>query len=79
MRAEPPLANAFTCSNVAMVVSPGNVVSRAPCAHPSFNASAGVSPVSKLAKLGVARVSYGPIPFAEAMGALQKKADKALS
>jgi 2-methylisocitrate lyase-like PEP mutase family enzyme len=39
----------------------------------------GVSPVSKLAKLGVARVSYGPIPFAEAMGALQKKADKALS
>ena len=39
----------------------------------------GVSPVSKLAKLGVARVSYGPIPFVEAMGALQKKADKALS
>ena len=39
----------------------------------------GVSPVSKLAKLGVARVSYGPIPFAEAMSALQKKADNALS
>ena len=34
MRAEPPLANAFTCSTVAIVVSPGNVVSNAPCAQP---------------------------------------------
>jgi 2-methylisocitrate lyase-like PEP mutase family enzyme len=30
----------------------------------------------KLAKLGVSRVSYGPIPYIEAMGALQKKAAK---
>ena len=30
MRAEPPLAKALTWSSVAMVVSPGNVVSNAP-------------------------------------------------
>ena len=46
MRAEPPWAKARTCSIVAMVVSPGNVVSNAPCAHPSFTASAGSSPDS---------------------------------
>ena len=39
MRAEPPLAKAFTCSSVAMVVSPGNVVSSAPCAQPRLTAS----------------------------------------
>ena len=39
IRADPPLAKAFTCSTVAIVVSPGNVVSRAPCAQPRFTAS----------------------------------------
>jgi hypothetical protein len=47
MRADPPLAKARTCSTVAMVVSPGKVVSNAPCAHPSLTASSGVSPVSR--------------------------------
>ena len=47
MRAEPPFAKARTCSTVAMVVSPGNVVSSAPCAQPSFTASCGDSPVSR--------------------------------
>ena len=46
-RAEPPLANAFTCSTVAIVVSPGNVVSSAPCAQPSFTASSSEAPVSR--------------------------------
>ena len=32
MRAEPPFANAFTCSTVAIVVSSGKVVSNAPLA-----------------------------------------------
>ena len=45
MRADPPLANARTCSSVAIVVSPGNVVSSAPCAQPSLTASSGDSPV----------------------------------
>jgi 2-methylisocitrate lyase-like PEP mutase family enzyme len=36
----------------------------------------GVPSNDKLAKLGVARVSYGPIPYIEAMEALQKKATK---
>ncbi len=36
----------------------------------------GVPSNDKLAKLGVARVSYGPIPYIEAMEALQKKASK---
>jgi hypothetical protein len=36
MRAEPPCANARTCSAVAIVVSPGKVVSNAPCAQPSL-------------------------------------------
>ncbi len=44
IRAEPPLANARTCSTVAIVVSPGNVVISAPCAHPSLTASSGASP-----------------------------------
>jgi 2-methylisocitrate lyase-like PEP mutase family enzyme len=39
----------------------------------------GVSPVDRLAELGVARVSYGPIPYIEAMKTLQKKAGKLLS
>ena len=47
MRADPPLANARTWSTVAMVVSPGKVVSSAPCAQPSFTDSSGDSPVSK--------------------------------
>src|ERR1700733_9265491 len=34
----------------------------------------GVASNDKLAKLGVARVSYGPIPYIETMEALQKKA-----
>ena len=47
MRAEPPFANARTCSTLAIVVSPGNVVSSAPCAQPSFSASSGGSPASR--------------------------------
>src|SRR5579864_5391814 len=46
MRADPPLANARTCSRVAIVVSPGNVVSRAPWAQPRRTASLGDSPAS---------------------------------
>ena len=41
MRAEPPSANARTWSSVAIVVSPGKVVSSAPCAQPSLIASSG--------------------------------------
>ena len=37
MRAEPPFAKARTCSTVAIVVSPGKVVSSAPCAQPSLS------------------------------------------
>jgi 2-methylisocitrate lyase-like PEP mutase family enzyme len=37
-----------------------------------------VSPVDKLAKLGVARVSYGPVPYTRAMGALKQEAEKVL-
>ena len=47
MRAEPPLANARTCSSVAIVVSPGKVVSSAPCAQPSLSASSGSSPAQQ--------------------------------
>jgi 2-methylisocitrate lyase-like PEP mutase family enzyme len=36
----------------------------------------GVPSNDTLAKLGVSRVSYGPIPYIDAMGALQKKAAK---
>ena len=43
-RAEPPCAKARTCSRVAIVVSPGNVVSIAPCAHPSLSASPASQP-----------------------------------
>ena len=39
----------------------------------------GVPSNDKLAKLGVARVSYGPIPYIEAMETLQKKASKLFS
>jgi 2-methylisocitrate lyase-like PEP mutase family enzyme len=39
----------------------------------------GVPSNDKLTKLGVSRVSYGPIPYIEAMGALQKKAAKVFS
>ena len=46
IRAEPPFANARTCSTVAIVVSPGNVVSSAPWAQPSLTASSGGSPAS---------------------------------
>jgi 2-methylisocitrate lyase-like PEP mutase family enzyme len=38
----------------------------------------GVSSVDKLAELGVARVSYGPIPYFKAMGALKQEAEKLL-
>jgi 2-methylisocitrate lyase-like PEP mutase family enzyme len=38
----------------------------------------GVSPVHQLAKLGVARVSYGPIPYIEATSRLQKEAGRVL-
>lgn len=47
MRAEPPSAKARTWARVAMVVSPGKVVSRAPWAQPSLTASSGGSPLSK--------------------------------
>jgi 2-methylisocitrate lyase-like PEP mutase family enzyme len=39
----------------------------------------GVPSNDKLAKLGVARVSYGPIPYIETMEALQKRADRLYS
>ena len=39
----------------------------------------GVPPNERLAKLGVARISYGPVPYIRAMGALQQEAKKALS
>ncbi len=39
----------------------------------------GVPSNDELAKLGVARISYGPIPYIEAMQELQKKAAKVLS
>ena len=39
----------------------------------------GVPSNDKLAKLSVSRVSYGPIPYIEAMEALQKKATKVFS
>jgi 2-methylisocitrate lyase-like PEP mutase family enzyme len=39
----------------------------------------GVPSNDRLAKLGVSRVSYGPIPYVEAMQALQKKATKVFS
>src|SRR5207302_1556588 len=46
-RADPPLANASTSSRLAMVTSPGYVVSNAPCAQPSRSASSGERPASK--------------------------------
>ena len=46
MRADPPLAKSRTCESVAIVVSPGNVVIKAPCAHPRLTACCGVSPFS---------------------------------
>lgn len=36
----------------------------------------GVPSNDRLAKLGIARVSYGPIPYIETIEALQKKAGK---
>jgi 2-methylisocitrate lyase-like PEP mutase family enzyme len=39
----------------------------------------GVPPIDRLAKLGVSRISYGPIPYIRAMAALKQEASKALS
>jgi 2-methylisocitrate lyase-like PEP mutase family enzyme len=39
----------------------------------------GVPANDKLAKLGVARISYGPIPYIETMEALQRRADQLYS
>jgi 2-methylisocitrate lyase-like PEP mutase family enzyme len=39
----------------------------------------GVPSTDRLSELGVARISYGPIPYILAMGALQQEAKKALS
>src|SRR5690348_11369159 len=47
IRHEPPCANARTWSRVAMVVSPGNVVSSAQCPQPSRTASSGDSPANR--------------------------------
>ena len=47
IRALPPLAKFSTCSAVAIVVSPGKVVSKAPCAQPRFTASCGETPFNK--------------------------------
>ncbi len=44
IRADPPFAKSFTCSSVAIVVSPGNVVRSAPWAQPSRVACSGDSP-----------------------------------
>jgi 2-methylisocitrate lyase-like PEP mutase family enzyme len=34
----------------------------------------GLSPAKKLAKLGVSRISYGPIPYVDAMKTLKTQA-----
>ena len=47
MRADPPWASARTWASVAMVVSPGKVVSRAPCAQPRRSASSIPVPVMR--------------------------------
>src|SRR5690348_3744520 len=47
MRADPPEAKARTCSRVAIVVSPGKVVIKAPCAQPSFTAVSLSSPLRR--------------------------------
>ena len=39
----------------------------------------GVSPTHRLAELGVARVSYGNIPYVDAIGALKQRAKEALA
>lgn len=39
----------------------------------------GVPPNDRLTELGVARISYGPIPYIRAMGALQEEAKTALA
>jgi 2-methylisocitrate lyase-like PEP mutase family enzyme len=39
----------------------------------------GVPSTKRLSELGVARISYGPIPYIRAMGTLQQEAKKALS
>jgi len=39
----------------------------------------GVPSNERLAEFGVARISYGPIPYVSAMRALQQEAKKALS
>lgn len=39
----------------------------------------GLPSIAKLAKLGVARVSYGPIPYIETMESLEKKAGRLFS
>ena len=39
----------------------------------------GVPSKERLAKLGVARISYGPIPYVSAMRALQQEAKKVFS
>jgi len=39
----------------------------------------GLSPIRRLSELGVARVSYGAIPYIQAMNAVQQEARKALS
>jgi 2-methylisocitrate lyase-like PEP mutase family enzyme len=39
----------------------------------------GVPSNARLSKLGVSRISYGPIPYINAMSALQQEAKKVLS
>ena len=39
----------------------------------------GVPSADRLSQLGVSRISYGPIPYIRAMGALQQEAKKAFS
>jgi 2-methylisocitrate lyase-like PEP mutase family enzyme len=39
----------------------------------------GVPPPDRLSKLGISRISYGPIPYILAMGALKQEAKKALA
>ncbi len=47
MRAEPPFDSDFTCSTVAIVVSPGKVVISAPCDQPRFTDSCSEAPESR--------------------------------
>ena len=62
----PAFGEGFDSSSLAMVTSPGNVVSSAPCAQPSFSASSGRGPSASR------RPGRGkPVPAADAVDHIQ--------